>query len=107
MKQAGFDVSDSESLHAYLLDQAPPAEQRLTDGFAHSEEWQSFIDRESATLDADSACRGSQYTEGMRTLGPKLTDFAAEHVEALAGTDAAWAEILDQAMKLGFEPVGG
>lgn len=109
MANSGFDVrgGDDEgysAMNMYLLRKLPPSSQIPAPGESAGSAWTAFLDLEGKVLDADAACRQSEYERGMAELGPKLANFAEVHKAEIAAVVAKWNNMVTQAQREGFKP---
>ncbi|HEY5989552.1 MAG TPA: hypothetical protein VIV12_24710 [Streptosporangiaceae bacterium] len=108
MAKSGFDVSGGDdegysAMNMYLLRRLPPSSEIPAPGESARSAWTTFLDLEGKVLDADAACRQSEYDRGMAELGPKLADFAEAHKVEIAAVTANWNDMVTRAQQEGLK----
>ena len=102
MADQGFDVTGGTAggfgaLYIRLTSESPPVEDRPLPGKSVSPVWTAYLAHEDRALDADEACRATEYYDGIAILAPRLEQFVRDHRADIDTLNADWAAIVKQA----------
>jgi len=66
--------------------------------------WRHLVDTERDVSQVDWACRADVYTAHVDEVAAAIATFADDHAEQIDQTRRAWADVLERAEALGFDP---
>lgn len=96
---AGFEFTNNADLYEWVGSRFPsPLESPAAAGEA-SDAWKAAVELERRAAAADNECRADIVEEGMTLIEPGLDDWVASHEAELAAVDAAWADMVREAVQ--------